>query len=148
MRLDLDPEVQVYIRRHRVGRLATADDEARPLVIPICYVFDGSHFYSPLDAKPKTVSLNQLRRVRNLTVNPRFSLVIDEYSEDWSELSYVLISGNAEVITPDDPLHAAAVAALREKYEQYRVMDIGARPMIRLSPDRIKQWRASDALEV
>lgn len=76
------------------------------------------------------------------------SLVIDDYSDNWAELSYVQISGTARMIEPDDELqgeHRRAVEMLRDKYPQYRSMDIDRTPMIKITPTRLKAWRARPA---
>src|SRR5216683_8079409 len=80
----------------RVGRLATASGDGRPLVVPVCYAFDGTRLYSAVDAKPKRT--RELRRLRNIAENPRVSLVVDEYDEDWTRLRYVIVEGNAEIV--------------------------------------------------
>jgi PPOX class probable F420-dependent enzyme len=71
------------------------------------------------------------------------ALVIDDYSEDWSELAWVLINGRAEILLPGNNEHHRAVELLREKYEQYRSMAIDKAPVIRLVPTAIKHWRSS-----
>ena len=141
MPLDIDDNTRDFICEHRVARLATADGDGRPAVIPVCYVFDGGCFYSPIDEKPKTVSPRGLKRVRNIEANPHVSLVIDDYSDDWSKLVYTIVSGLAEVILPGDE-HARAVALLRDKYPQYVQMAIDERMMIKITPTRIKRWDA------
>jgi PPOX class probable F420-dependent enzyme len=122
--------------------MATVDAEARPMVVPICYAFDGNYFYTPIDEKPKSVAASDLKRVRNIKANSRVALVIDHYSEEWRELAYVLVSGEAEIIEPaaGDSEHARAVTRLREKYRQYRSMAIDQRPIIKITPRRIKCW--------
>jgi len=143
MPLELDHTTREFIREHRVARLATADADAQPALVPICYAFDGQHIYSPLDEKPKRVAIRQLKRVRNIALNPRVALLIDDYSEDWSQLAYVLISGLAEIIEPDSKHgdeHASAVALLREKYPPYRAMTLELRPLIKITPVRITHW--------
>ena len=131
MPLDIDDNTRGFICGHRVARLATADGDGRPAVIPICYVFDGGCFYSP----------RGLKRVRNIEANPHVSLVIDDYSEDWSKLVYTIVSGFAEILLPCDE-HARAVALLRDRYPQYREMAIDERMMIKITPTRIKRWAA------
>ncbi|HKF55258.1 MAG TPA: TIGR03668 family PPOX class F420-dependent oxidoreductase [Blastocatellia bacterium] len=146
--MEIDTPIRTYISDHRVARLATADASGRPSVIPICYAFDGITIYSPIDRKPKSVSAQDLKRVRNLEENPYVSLVIDDYSDNWAELSYVQISGTARMIEPDDELqgeHRRAVEMLRDKYPQYRSMDIDRTPMIKITPTRLKAWRARPA---
>jgi len=146
--VEIDTPIRTYISDHRVARLATADASGRPSVIPICYAFDGITIYSPIDRKPKSVSAQDLKRVRNLEVNQYVCLIIDDYSDNWAELSYVQISGTARMIEPDDELqgeHRRAVEMLRDKYPQYRSMDIDRTPMIKITPTRLKAWRARPA---
>ena len=124
----------------RVGRLATADADGRPLVVPVCYALDGDRIYSAVDAKPKRT--RELRRLRNIAENPLISLVVDEYDEDWTRLRYVIVEGTADVLTGGDEF-SRAVDRLVAKYPQYRALglprDSGA--VIRIHPDRILSWR-------
>ena len=138
----MDDNTRAFVTHQRIGRLATASLSARPVVVPICYAIDGENIYSPLDEKPKTANVRSLKRVRNIEANPHVSLVIDEYSEDWSRLIYVIIGGVAEILEPGDDQgeHRRAVSLLREKYPQYRSMAIESRPMIKISSLKIKRW--------
>ena len=145
MAIKIEKDVTQFINAHRVARLATADAAGRPSVIPICYVFDGASFYSAIDAKPKRVDLRQLQRIRNIRANPNVALVIDDYSETWSELAYVLVHGMAEIIEPNESLaaeQATAIAALRLKYAQYHSMAIDRNPIIKIVPNRVRFWSA------
>lgn len=119
--------------------MATADAYGAPHVIPVCYVFDGRFVYSVLDQKPKSVSLIRLRRVRNIQDNPRASLVVDHYEDDWERLGYVLVTGRAALLVDGDE-RVEAVRLLREKYPQYRAMDVDENPVIKITPDRIVGW--------
>lgn len=142
MPLDVDQSLRQFIDEHRVARLATAGLDGKPAVVPICYVLDGERIYTPIDEKPKSVGADALKRVRNIKTNPHVALVIDDYSEDWSNLTYVLITGTADMMPPGESSHehARAVELLREKYPQYRSMKIDQRPIIRITPTRIKRW--------
>ncbi|MBI3064938.1 MAG: pyridoxamine 5'-phosphate oxidase family protein, partial [Deltaproteobacteria bacterium] len=60
--MPLDRNIEAFIRSARVAHLATADKHGQPHVIPICFVFDGKNFYSPIDDKPKRVAPRQLKR--------------------------------------------------------------------------------------
>ena len=154
MLLDIDDSTRAFIAEHRVARLATADGDGRPSVIPICYVLDRECIYSPLDEKPKRVAESRLKRVRNIEANPHVSLIIDDYSEDWSKLQWVLITGLAEMLLPPGDQskhvarehakgeHAKAVALLRSKYPQYHSMAIDERMIIKITPTRIRRWGA------
>jgi PPOX class probable F420-dependent enzyme len=129
----LSPSALRFIHAARVAHLATADVKGQPHVIPICFVFDGKHFYSPIDEKPKRTGPAKLKRVINIQANPQAALVIDRYSEDWKRLAYILIHGTAKILHRGAS-HAAAVRRLRRKYPQYRQMAIHTRLMIRIRP--------------
>ncbi len=126
----------------RVARLATADGTGQPLVVPVCYVFDGRVCFSALDAKPKRLAPSRLRRVRNIAENPRVSLTVDRYDEDWSQLCWVIVQGRADILTEGSE-RAGAVDLLLSKYAQYRVMglDREGATVIRISPERTLHWR-------
>ena len=129
-----------FLTDARVGRLATADAEGRPHVIPVCFAFDGQDIFIVLDQKPKTVALTRLRRVRNILSNPQASLVVDHWDEDWQALRYILASCRAELLTGEEDEAARAIALLREKYRQYREMDLDGNPVIKLAPQRFTAW--------
>jgi PPOX class probable F420-dependent enzyme len=140
-RLELSARARRLIRSARVAHLATADAHGKPHVIPICFVFDGKQFFSPIDEKPKRAAPAKLKRLKNIAENPNVALVIDHYDEDWSKLAYVLIFGKARVLG-SGKIHRQAVKLLRRKYSQYRRMAIDERPLIVITPKRIKTWRA------
>jgi PPOX class probable F420-dependent enzyme len=131
---------QQFINTHRAARLATVDAEGQPFVVPVCYAFDGSLFYSALDEKPKSVAPTHLKRIRNIQNNPRVALVIDDYAEDWSALAYLQIRGQAALIQPETEEHAAAISLLRAKYPQYERMAIDRQPVLRIIPAAISSW--------
>jgi len=130
-----------FIRSARVAHLATAGANGQPHVIPICFVFDGANFYSPIDEKPKRVTARKLKRLRNIRENPRVALVIDRYDENWAKLAYILIIGRARVLTSGSN-HRKAVNLLRRKYLQYQTMRIDRLPMILIRPTRTTSWGA------
>jgi PPOX class probable F420-dependent enzyme len=137
---ELSPAEQQFIQAQRVARLATADADGQPFVVPICYAFDGRYIYSALDEKPKSVAPMRLKRVRNIQANPRVALVIDEYAEDWNRLAYLQIRGRADLLPPGTAEHAAAVLLLRAKYPQYGAMAIDQQPILRLTPEAVVSW--------
>jgi PPOX class probable F420-dependent enzyme len=146
MAVQMTPLVTQFIVAHRVARLATTDATGHPFIIPICYAFDGTFFYSAIDEKPKRAQPRQLQRIRNIESNPNVAVLIDDYSENWSELAYAVIHGVAEILDPAGSSaseHAHAVAALRLKYSQYRSMSIDRHPVIKIAPNRVRFWTAS-----
>ena len=135
----LTARTAALIQSSRVAHLATADANGAPHLIPICFAFDGERFYSALDRKPKRTSPTRLKRVRNILSNPNVALVIDHYEEEWRRLWYVLITGVAQLIHEGEE-HRQAVVYLKEKYPQYRDMDIDRTPVIRITASRITCW--------
>lgn len=135
----LTPRALLFVRSARVARLATADKNGKPLVVPICYAFDGTNLYSAIDEKPKRASSRPLKRLRNIEENPQVSVVIDRYDEDWRNLAYVLVTGRARILMRGKK-HQQAVSLLRRKYAQYRRMAIDKRPMIQITPAHFRTW--------
>jgi PPOX class probable F420-dependent enzyme len=139
MLMRLTRNVAAFIRSARVAHLATADSTGRPHVIPICFVFDGKNFCSAIDEKPKRTAAQELKRIRNIRENPKVSLVIDHYDEDWRKLAYVLIFGTARIVL-SGLKHRNGLRLLRRKYPQYRAMALDQRPMILITPMQIVSW--------
>ena len=135
----LSPSASRFVRVARVAHLATADASGQPLVVPICFAFDGKEFFSPIDEKPKKISLQKLKRLRNIAENPKVSLIIDRYDEDWRRLVYILIRGTAKISLRGER-HRRGVRLLRRKYLQYRRMAIHERPMIVIIPKQLTSW--------
>jgi PPOX class probable F420-dependent enzyme len=134
------PNQLTFLQSQRAGRLATASGDGAPHVIPVCYACDGASLYIALDAKPKRVAPERLRRIRNILENPRVALVIDRYSDDWGQLAYLLIQGAAALLPPGEPEHSRAVALLRERYVQYLTMPIERQPVIAIRPEKVVAW--------
>jgi PPOX class probable F420-dependent enzyme len=139
------PGQLAFLHSQRAGRLATASGDGAPHVVPVCYACDGASLYIALDAKPKRVAPERLRRIRNILDNPRVALVIDRYSDDWSELAYLLIQGTAMLIRPDQAEHSRAVALLRQRYAQYLAMPIERQPVIAIRPAKVVAWPDLDS---
>jgi coenzyme F420-0:L-glutamate ligase/coenzyme F420-1:gamma-L-glutamate ligase len=143
---NLDDDDLAFIRDHRVGRLATADAQGKPSVVPVVYasfLLDNEPVIAiAIDEKPKG-DPRVLRRVRNILERPEVALVVDEYREDWDALAWVLVRGLASLIEPSDAGHAQALAALRQKYPQYVRMRLEERPAIVIRHLSITSWRGA-----
>lgn len=129
-----------FVLAQRVARLATTDADGHPHLVPVCYAFDGARFYTPLDEKPKRVDDSKLRRVLNIEARHEAALLIDQYDDDWSRLGYVLVTGRADLIGPEDAAHEQALRLLRERYVQYRTMALETRRVIVITPHNVVSW--------
>jgi PPOX class probable F420-dependent enzyme len=136
--------VEEFIERARVARLATIDSEFKPHLVPVVFVFDGNHFFIPLDEKRKTAKPEKLKRIRNIQDNPNVALLIDEYSEDWTKLAFVMIQGKASVATKEEGNIQVrqAYKKLMTKYIQYQKVGIGEMCII-ITPKKVASWSNS-----
>jgi PPOX class probable F420-dependent enzyme len=136
----ISPEIRARLDIARVARLATVDAERRPHLVPICFACDGSVFYSAIDRKPKQVPASRLARLKNVQATPQVALLVDQYDEDWTRLWYVLVRGEAELVSVLAEKERA-IQLLRAKYTQYSAdMLADDAPVLRITPVRITAW--------
>jgi PPOX class probable F420-dependent enzyme len=128
-----------FVAAQRVGRLATADAQGNPHVVPVCFAVSDSALYVTIDEKPKRASARPLKRLRNLMENPSAAFVVDRYDEDWARLCWVMLRGSTEILS-DGAEHDRAQTLLRERYPQYRAMQLAELPVIALRIERITGW--------
>ena len=140
----IPPAVEEFIERARVARLATIDSEFKPHLVPVVFVFNGNHFFIPVDEKRKTAKPEKLKRIRNIQDNPNVTLLIDEYSEDWTKLAFVMIQGKASIATKEEGNIQVrqAYKKLMIKYLQYQRVGLGERCII-ITPKKVASWRNS-----
>jgi PPOX class probable F420-dependent enzyme len=137
----LTPERVDFLHARPVAYLATVDERGRPHALPVCFVCLDGRLYTPIDEKPKRGDPTTLRRLRNIRAHPDVCLTADRYDDDWTRLAWVQVRGVAALVDDADE-RERALAALRARYRPYRVMDLEARPLIRITPDRVIAWAA------
>jgi PPOX class probable F420-dependent enzyme len=124
----------------RSARLASADLHGQPHLVPIVFAVIGETIYTAVDGKPKSSRL--LRRLDNIAANPRVSLLVDQYSDDWAQLWWARADGRARVLDSSDPAVPSALAHLTARYPQYRV-DPPPGPVIAIEVERWSGWSFS-----
>lgn len=122
----------------RVARLGLVDDTGRPRVLPVTYALIGDHAWTAIDQKPKRSPGTELARIRWLRRRPDATLLIDQYSDDWSQLAWVQLLGPV-VSIPD----AQPPPELIAKYQPYQRRPPQG-PLLRLDIQRTVYWRASE----
>ena len=136
--LKLYSKIKLIIKKTRVARLSTVDKTSQPYSIPVVFVYYKNSFFIPLDEKTKSTKTSKLRRVKNIEHNPQVCLLIDEYTENWNDLFYILIKGKAELIHEKYNLkHVHKL--LVSKYPQYMKIGIGD-SCIRINPTKVTIW--------
>lgn len=127
------------LSRARVARLGYADGEDRPRVLPVTFaVADGFVWTAIDDEKPKRRA--EPARVSYLRRRPEASLLVDEYDDDWTRLTWVQVLGRVSVVAADDA--PGAMEALAAKYAQYAARRPPG-PLLRLEVERVLHWRAA-----
>ena len=140
---------RAFLGQARRAVLATIAPDGRPRLVPISFVLDPGRpvLYTPIDNKPKrSDDPMRLARVRDILVDPRVTVLVDRWDEDWIRLAWLRGEGRAAVVTPaaGDDEHDEAVVALRAKYEQYATHRLETRPLIRITLDRVIDWGRLD----
>lgn len=130
---------RTFLLDQRVGRLATADGNGAPHVLPVGYALGADTLYITIDDKPKRTSGRGLKRLQNIMENPRIAVVVDRYDEDWSRLGWVMLRGRAEILDDGDE-HDTAQALLHARYPQLAGMQIAGYPVIALRIERTTSW--------
>jgi PPOX class probable F420-dependent enzyme len=129
---------RAHLAAARVGRLATVRPDGGPHVVVCCFVVEGDRVWTAVDAKPKSGA--PLQRLANVRANPRASLLVDHYEEDWEQLWWVRVDGAAAVLEIGNE-EERAIAALTARYPQYaRARPPG--PVIAIAIERITGWSA------
>ena len=146
MRENLKEEELEYLRSARVARLGTTGKDGSVSVVPIVFAVFENRIYFVVDRKKKRGG--ELRRIKNIRETGKASLLIDDYSEDWNELSFLLLQCKAKVIGPgEDPTEKIlARIILKEKYKQYSSDQyfpdkIEEAVFVRLEPFRSTFWQ-------
>jgi PPOX class probable F420-dependent enzyme len=134
-----DAEMRKRFGEARVARLATADAGGRPHLVPLCFALAGDRIVSVVDAKPKRTL--ELQRLANIRAQPRVSLLVDHYDDDWTRLWWVRADGTARVVGRGAE-REDAVALLTAKYPQYEEKP-PAGPVLEVTVDRWRGWSAT-----
>ena len=127
-----------FLASRRVGHLATADAQAIPHLVPVCFVVSGGALYITIDQKPKG-DVRALKRLRNITANPVGAFVADRWDEDWTRLGWVMLRGTVEILA-DGAEHDRAQELLRSRYCQYQGMELDGLPVIAIRIERVTSW--------
>ena len=134
--VDFDPKTR--FAQAPVARLATVTPDGRPHLVPVVFAVDGEVIYTAVDAKPKTTQ--RLRRLANIDGNPRVSLLVDHYAEDWTRLWWVRVDGVAAIHHDGNAMRIGR-DLLRVKYDQYQSVPLNG-PVIAVTVRRWSSWQA------
>jgi len=148
----LDDRQRAFLAAARTATLATIASDGRPRLVPICFVGRTTEasgetvLYSPIDEKPKaSADPRALARLRDLVEEPRATILVDRWSEDWTELAWLRLDVLGALVEPGasaEEDRSVAIAALRAKYPQYRDHALEEAPLLRFTVIRAVGWAA------
>ena len=88
-------EIRRRVAGARAATLATLDGDGRPHLVPITFVLSGDELFTAVDHKPKTT--RALKRLANIRHDPRVTVLVHSYDEDWAKLWWCRLRGEARV---------------------------------------------------
>jgi PPOX class probable F420-dependent enzyme len=124
----------------KIARLATADASGCPHLVPMVFVLANDTIYSAVDAKPKRST--SLRRLANSAANPRVTVLVDYYDDDWTTLWWVRADGNGRVLNASEPEAHDAIKRLMARYPPYRAQPPRG-PVVAIHVTRWSSWSAA-----
>ena len=127
------------LERSKIGHLATVRADGAPHLVPITFAFDSVRIVHMVDQKPKTTT--RLQRLANIAANPKVSLLVDHYDDDWARLWWVRVDGRAQVVEHGTEWEAAQ-GALTAKYPQY-IENPPLGPAVLITIVEMRGWTAS-----
>lgn len=145
-KLSLTSAARALLHEARRATLATVAPDGMPRLVPICFAVHPTDavLYSAIDDKPKrSADAQRLARVRDILADPRVSVLVDRWDEDWSRLAWLRCQGRATLLEPgvDAELERRdAIAALRDRYPAYTDHVLEGSPIIRIAIERTSAW--------
>ena len=142
---------RTFLESARRAILATIAPDGHARLIPICFILAGEPptLYTTIDDKPKRDDDPlALARVRDIAADPRVTVLVDRWEEDWTRLAWLRAEGQAMLLEhgagPEE--HAMVVAALRARYSQYETHRLEERPLIHIALERVTSWGQLDEM--
>ena len=110
--------------------------------MPIVFAVDRDTLYSAVDKKPKRS--RRLRRIENARARPDVTVLVDHYTDDWSELWWIRLRGRARILDGGEE-HDRAIELLTEKYPQYRD-EPPEGPVLAVDVVEVRTWSSAPPL--
>ena len=117
-----------------VAHLGLLDEDGHPRVQPITFARVGDELWSAIDDKPKRTTPARIKRLQR---DPRATITVDRYDDDWSRLAWVQAIGTMRVLDVRDDI----LGALKERYPVYEDRSPKG-PLLCLEPRLVIWWRA------
>jgi nitroimidazol reductase NimA-like FMN-containing flavoprotein (pyridoxamine 5'-phosphate oxidase superfamily) len=130
----LKKSIAAWFDRERICRVATANSQGMPHLVPVCQVV--------VDGKIYFASASDGRKALNLAENPRLAVTVDLYSDDWSHIKGATVQGRTRLYDKG-PRFRKIRALLYRKYPQYSreaALDESDSVVVEVTPVRVFTW--------
>jgi len=128
-----------HVERARHGVFGTVHSQRGVDLVPVVYAVADQTVFIPVDTvKDKTTT--GLQRLANLSNDPRCTLLVDSYDDDWTRLWWVRVNGEGRVAILSEAKRFRPLLA--DRYPQYAdpaTIELG----IVLTPTGVTGWRAA-----
>jgi len=140
----VNKKIEKLINKAHIAFLATAASNLQPYVTPVVFILHNGNIYVPLDEKPKTVEIFQLKRVKNIQENPNVCFLVHHYDENWTKLWFVMVTGYANLVNGKLETSTSKLNTIHNKfvskYSQYKKIGIG-NLYIRITINKTTYWK-------
>lgn len=131
---ELPERIARMLTEERRAVMTTVRRDGSPHAVPVVFAKIGDEVVSPIDHKPKSGVV--MARVRNLARDPRVTLLIDHWDEEWTQVGWLMVRGRG---VTDDDAPMELMRALNERYPQYEP-DERHDALIRIAPETLTWW--------
>src|SRR3954468_3107645 len=121
-----------------VAMLATVGSDGAPHVVPVVFAVHNDVVYTAVDAKRKTTQ--RLPRLANIEGNPKVSMLVDHYDDDWTQLWWGRADGVAAIHHRGGGM-GVGYSMRRKKYVQYQRIALDG-PVVTVDVQRWSSWHA------
>jgi PPOX class probable F420-dependent enzyme len=125
---------RVEVSRH--GVLVTLNESRGADPVPVVFAVDHRRIVLPVDSV-KAKRHDRLARLDNIRRDPRCAMLVEHYSEDWSQLWWVRVHATAT----EAALSESTVSLLAARYEQYSSPGALTGAIV-LTPTSVSGWSA------
>lgn len=112
-----EQEARARFAEARVAHLATVRPDGAPHLVPVVFALDDDTVWLVVDEKPKR--RRDLQRLANVRSEPRVSLLVDRFDEEWDRLWWVRVDGHARIVEAGPEL-GRAVDLVAGRYPRER----------------------------
>ena len=138
--LDIPADVRAVLDAARMARISVVDDAGVPLMTPACYVLEGHYLFFVTDNFPANIAPLREKQLEHLASHPNMAAMVDYWEEDLNKIGMVLLRGMGEVLNAPGLEQRRVLALVRDKYEQYRGVNMKEQAIIRMELFSVRYW--------